>query len=246
MGEPKKPVSPVSPDAPDAPVSAEVIEADRSGRLASVSPLHELDPTKTARYRIQVQFGKDRTIQGPNVCGITLWESGRKFHGGGDTLMYWCAEMDTVDPKTGAMLHKGTGGCGGIIPDAFINAATVSTKTGDPVARQLLAQCPHCGGVIPADRLTSIKTYRATTDRLAEILSDLWHKHLAEGGLNGDADVYLKYSRHDMRYIAMEAQLGSERARELKGLSLYPLANILKDALGGATVESCFRAFLKS
>jgi len=243
MAEDKKPVS---VDSQDTPLPAEVLEADEKGILAEVSPLHQLDPTKTARYKIQVQFGKERTTNGPNVLGITLWESGRKLDGEGDTLMYWCSEMDEVNPKTGKMLHKGTAGCGGIISDAFINAATISSRSGERGARQLLARCPHCEGVVAAERLTSIMTYRVTTDRLAEILAGLWGNNLAVGGLCGSADIYLKYHWTDMHYIAMEAQLGHDKAREMKGAVIYPLANLLKDTMSGSAVEDRLRAFLKS
>lgn len=237
---------PVSASRPDQPTAAHVVKAEEEGYLEEVSPLHQLDPDNTAKYRIQVQFGKDRTIDGPNVCGITLWESGRKLHGGGDCLMYWCSEMDTIDNDTGKILKKGQSGCGGIIPDAFIGAASVENKHGGGGARQLLAQCPHCGGIIPSERLTGIKTYRMDTNKLAGVLAGLWRQPLGQGGLGGNADIYLKYHRTDMRYLACVDAHGADMARELKGLALYPLANILKDTMGGADLEHRIRAFLKA
>ena len=68
--------------------------------------LHQADPKYVADYKIQVMFAKGRTTNGPNACGIQIWESGRKLHGGGDTLSRWCAEKDAFDNVLAGPLHE--------------------------------------------------------------------------------------------------------------------------------------------
>jgi len=208
--------------------------------------LHKADPKYVADYKIQVMFAKGRTTQGPNACGIQIWESGRKLHGGGDTLSRWCAEKDLFDPKTGKLTRRGTGGCGGLIPDYMVRPGTGQSKQGGGAAKQLLAQCPHCGAVIPAEFTTDVMLLKMTTDDLADVLAKLWRDPPEKGGVGGEGDIYLKFSPHDIRYQAVVSKLGMQKARELRGLSIYPLANILKDTAAGSALTERFRAFLKA
>jgi hypothetical protein len=94
--------------------------------------------------------------------------------------------------------------------------------------------------MVNAEMLTSMKIGRVTMTNLAAELVALFHQ------LGSSADIYLKYSKTDVRYIALERAKGPEVARRLKGLAIYPLKNILKDTSNGADLGKRFFAFLTS
>lgn len=103
-----------------------------------------------------------------------------------------------------------------------------------------IALCPHCKRAVNADLLTNMKIGRVTTKNLSDTLEKLFRQ------LNSDADLYLKYDKKDMRYLAMERAKGPEVAKRLRGMHIYPLKNILRDTAHGAAVNGRFHAFLTS
>ncbi|TXH09031.1 MAG: hypothetical protein E6R04_09120 [Spirochaetes bacterium] len=105
-------------------------------------------PEIRAKYKIEVMFDKDRTTVGPNLLGLQIWESGKKFHGGGDELMYWC--MDTESNQ----------GCKQPIPGNFIKG---------PVGI-----CPSCNRGISMERAAHIRVLRVTTRVLADELVNVF------------------------------------------------------------------------
>lgn len=105
---------------------------------------------------------------------------------------------------------------------------------------QGVALCAGCKRQINAAQLTSNFVIKMTIKKLAEETAKLWRK------LDGSADIYCKYSREDIRYKIMEQKVGADKARELQGLFIYPLANIIKDTAAGSSIESRFEAFFKA
>ena len=186
-----------------------------------------------AKYKIELHFGKNRTTAGPNVCAVSAYESGRHLDGEGDEMMYICSERDRgLELASGsakvhdAPVERGTAGCG-----AFIRGS--SLKAG-------FAMCPSCQSVIRADALTNTVIVSLPTKRLSVLVTEWFRK------LESNCDIYVKYHPTDIRYIAMEAAHGLDKARMLRGLSIYPLANIIKDTTAGASLESRIAAFLES
>lgn len=169
--------------------------------------------TIRAKYKIQVFYGPNRTLKGPNVTEVRIFESGTKLHGGGDDLMFICR-----NPQNEAE------GCGSfIMPDAIHG----------PVA-----MCPGCQKLINASKLSEFLVANFSTERLSIELAKIWRQ------LGGSADIYCKYDRTDIRYIAIEKKYGSAKARELRGKHIYPLRNILVDTSNGASLEKRIFAFL--
>ncbi len=105
---------------------------------------------------------------------------------------------------------------------------------------QGVALCTSCKRQINAELLTANFVIRMTLRKLAQETAKLWRK------LEGSADIYCKYSREDIRYKIMEQKVGAEKARELQGLFIYPLANIIKDTAAGSSLESRFESFFKA
>jgi hypothetical protein len=101
----------------------------KASEIASRSPMDALDVetalgetpsvAKGAKYKIEVAYMEARKLKEPSACSVTVWESGRRFHGGGDQSMFWCINAKNPDE-----------GCGGLIPDNMV-------KNG-------VALCPHC------------------------------------------------------------------------------------------------------
>lgn len=101
------------------------------------------DPLK-AKYKIEVTFGPKRTIPGPNLLGIQVWESGKHMNGGGDDLAFWCQSTKTNE------------GCWGIITSDNIRGGA--------------AVCPSCQRMVNADLLVNMKIGKITTQALAATL----------------------------------------------------------------------------
>jgi len=205
------------------------------------------DREKQARYKIEVTFGSKRTPLGQpngNACSIVVYESGRRFHGGGDDLAWWCSARDAgagTHAKFHADTHKPSNkqiGCGKVITsDCIVNETMVGKDKQMTTVRK--AVCPHCNRMWNAAMLTDCVMGRWSTRRLAKKLYDMWIH------ADGDADIYLKYHHTDIRYITMEKLHGTSTARHLRGMAIYPLQNIIKDTSGGAGVEDRFYVFLQ-
>jgi hypothetical protein len=123
-----------------------------------------------------------------------------------------------------AATKTGVRGCDGLIP------GDIAQNTG-------IVLCPHCNVSHRLDQIGDSIFYRSSLSQAAENLARWWTK------LEG-ADIYAKYSPTDPRTVMMRQAYDARTAREKKGLTIYPLANILKDTLAGSTLESRFKAFL--
>ncbi len=223
------------------PVSAEQMEA-----LALLEKLHARDMSKLekkAKFKIEVSFGKDRTPTGQprgNVAVVSLYESGKRFDGGGDVMAYWCDRVD--DGSQVAQFSPGRKraqlGCRKVITEEFITHAAVPTKDGQ-MASIKRAVCPFCMRKWDASQITGQVYGRWTSATLARVLSDMWVR------LDGDADIYLKYHYSDIRCRTMERTQGTAAARAHRGAVIYPLQNILVDTAGGASIESRLKVFVE-
>ena len=187
----------------------------------------------SAKYKIEIHFGKNRTMSGPNICAVSAYESGKHLDGDGDEMMYICAERDRglmvggqVSKDRDAPIQKGKDGCG-----SFISGKQL--KSG-------FAMCTSCNQIVKADALTNSMFYSLSNKKLAAKIATWFRK------LDSNCDIYVKYHPTDIRYIAMEQAHGLDKARMLRGLSIYPLANIIKDTTAGASLESRIAAFLSS
>ena len=170
----------------------------------------------SASYKIEIQFGKDRSMWKPFHGVMSLLLSGTKLNGGGDEKLYVCPRDD----------------CKGIVfPDDRVGLSVV---------------CRSCEMLWPERKLVGEIFLNLTAQNWAKALVT-WF-----GRLEQKADIYLKYHPTDIRYqasIEQERQKGGEllnRARNKRGLHIYPLRNIIKDTESGADLEGRFFAFINS
>ncbi len=172
-----------------------------------------------AKWKIEVMFGPKRTLAGPNHFGLSVWQSGKRLNGGGDDLSFWCIKADESGDESRE-------GCGGII-------VSDNVKGG-------VAFCPNCKRAVNAEMLTQLRVGFMSSQNLSIELEKLFRK------LDSSADIYLKFDRMDVRTLAMAKAKGTEVANKLRGLHIYPLKNIIKDTVAGASLQGRFKAFLTS
>lgn len=188
-----------------------------------------------AGYKIEITFGPSRSSLKEYPALISLWESGKHFHGGGDSNIYWCFDCRVLHPKTAtklvtAVLDKKESrekyGCAHPIVGASMGGG--------------VALCPNCQRGINSDHLTGQLPFYGATFELAAFVARYFEV------LRHNADIYCKYHPTDIRYTAQEKVKGVEEARRLRGLFIYPLARILRDTSAGASLDSRFRSFFNA
>jgi hypothetical protein len=183
---------------------------------------------KKARFKIQLFFQSERSDKKPVAFTLSVWESGKRLHGGGDECLFICRRQRGATAKPFDVMGKEVKspmGCGGFI-------------SGDLVSDDGKMVCPHCMLAHTSSEVGDSVFFRLTADKAASVLEQWWHR------LGCDADIYMKYSPRDIRVKMMQDAYGVRKARELKGMTIYPLENILKDTSSGTSVHSRFRALL--
>ena len=186
----------------------------------------------TAKWKIQVWIKSERSITKPLSFTLTLWESGKRLHGGGDETAFICRRKPRAPrPKMPFVAARHTfrnemtnDGCGEVIP-------------GDQAHHGRIV-CPGCGLAWDTEHISDAILYNVPVERAADIIAD-WYRKLGH-----DADLYVKYRDQDVRVKMMAQAYGIKRARELKGLTIYPQDSIIRDTSSGATLESRFKALL--
>jgi hypothetical protein len=179
----------------------------------------------SARYKIEVQFGRARSTWKPFHGAMSLYLSGTKLDGGGDEKLYLC-------PREG---------CDGIILP--IERFVEETKRGQAIAR---VPCPACGIMWAENELVGELFFNLTSRNWAHAVLKMFAR------LDHNADIYLKYHRTDIRnQAALEMARGSggetlAKARKNRGLHIYPLKNIIKDTGAGAQLYDRFLAFINA
>lgn len=199
-------------------------------KLAAENRKSQEEMEKKADYKIQIWFRSDRSMRHPIAYTLSFWESGKRLHGGGDEMMYLCrrhVEAPKIAPFEVAFSkkeHLGPKGCDGFIPGGLLSAGIVV--------------CPNCHTRHDTTHIGDSIFYRQPVQKVAETLAYWWRK------MDCNADIYAKYRPDDPRTMMMSQNYCPRTAREKKGLTIYPLPNILKDTMNGASVESRFKAFI--
>lgn len=178
-----------------------------------------------AKYKLDLNLGKGFTLRAPSHGALSFWESGKKFHGGGDAKMYMCPGKD-----------RGINDCEAFIPD--------------PSQGYGFAFCPKCKNVWRASETPGEVFARLMPEGWAALLL----KYFARLELNADIRIkMLKADREhsDIRKTAeveQERQKGGEvlaAARE-RVTRIYTLRSIIRDTSTGSDLYSRLLAFVKA
>ena len=192
-----------------------------------------------ARYKIEVLFHKSRSSLSykPSPVMVLIWESGRRLHGGGDEKMYWCGYKD----------------CGMPIPSddfAYMHVVCRYCKKEmflDPDSRalhikNLKAEKRDSTGIEKMPIVVGEKLANLTPVHLAELLVKTWYQ------LGGEADVYFKYSPHEIRYDPLHETVKDmdnlDQARIQRKPGIYTLKRIREDIANGSDLKGRFLAMI--
>jgi hypothetical protein len=194
----------------------EVAEKNKETPLEQIIGVGE-----TGKYKIEVQFGADRTSSGVAFTGLIIyWMNGSEFSGGGDAIVYPCPDNE----------------CTGLIDSNYI---AVASET---------AMCQKCLKVWKMDALCDVHAYKRTPSGWAALVAekfnniggdaDLYLKHTKGKNLHKSVQATLE---KEGGYVA-EALFRSRK----KNAVLYKMKQLHKDASNGSTIESRVLAFLQS
>jgi len=172
-----------------------------------------------AKYKIEILFKHTRVVHGLSAGTVSIWESGTKLHGGGDTKAYWCP---------GKELKRND--CTGIIPDA-------SNGYGHLV-------CPKCQVLWKGPEVIGEIFYRLPARKWAEVIL----KHYVHLDHNADIYCkYPKEDLRIASSLEQAKQHMGEKlskARASRQVYIYPLAHLIKDVSAGSDLLERFHAFL--
>lgn len=179
------------------------------------------DGSIKAKYKIEVLFGKARSLQGFTPGAISFWANGTKFHGGGDEKLYLCP---------GASLKRSE--CTALLQDEYNSASG--------------AVCPACGTVWKQEQLIGELFCNLTMRnwaeaiykyfRLCEYSCDIYLKHAPN-------DVR-SVARAQVERQTWRGTQALDRARDTRARHIYPLRNIIKDTSSGADLLGRLYSFL--
>ena len=184
-----------------------------------------------AKFKIEIHFNKNRTTSGPNTAAITIFESGARLNGDGDELVYLCSQRDTglalnAPHQKDRTVVRGYDGCGNIICGNQLRGGA--------------AICTNCESIINSEQLTSTLLVHLTTKKLSALVTDIFRR------LDSNADIYIKYHPTDIRAQALNNPHDMDKSRMSRGLTIYPLFNIIKDTTSGSSVENRFEALFSA
>ena len=180
-----------------------------------------LSDKELAKYKIEIMFERKRSRTAPTSGIVSFWESGTKFHGGGDTKMYFCAgkKMRVNDCET-------------FIPDS-------SNGYGHLV-------CPKCRNVWKGEQVDGELGAKLTMQNWATVLVKYFMKLEARADIYMK---FPKFDIRVLSAMEQQKQMMGEalaKARNDKQKCIYPLKNIIKDTAAGADLYSRFLAFLRA
>jgi hypothetical protein len=148
--------------------------------------------------------------------------------------------------ESGAKLHGGGDAKVYWCPGKDTGRSTCAAAIPDHANGYGFLVCPRCKTVWPGAEVRGELLGRWSNRQWAEILVLFFRK------LDHNADIYLKYPKHDLRIAAHKEQVKQRMGEELERVRrervryIYPLRNILKDTASGADLLGRFNAFLNA
>jgi len=202
-------------------VVPELSEEDKHALQQKMAALDKLlSEKKKAKYKLELFFGKARSLNNPVPGILCFWESGTKLHGGGDAKIYFCPGKPLKHNQCEAPIPFAFNGYGHLV-------------------------CPTCKKVWKGHEVIGEVLGRHTMRQWSELLylyfrrlehnCDIYLKHAPE-------DI------RSHALVEQERQRGGEllaKARK-RALHIYPLRNIIKDTSAGADLLGRLYSFLTS
>lgn len=186
-----------------------VVQAKKQAldQLFGQRPLHAL-------YKIEMQFGKERSTWKPFAGAMTLYLSGTKLHGGGDEKLYFCPRDD----------------CDGIVYP--------KERLGPSV------RCRSCDMMWNEAGLVGEIFYRLTPQDWAQVILKTFARldHHADIYVKYHPTDIRYQSQMELARARGGEEIA--KARKNRGLHIYPLRNIIKDTSNGADLYKRILTFI--
>jgi hypothetical protein len=174
-----------------------------------------------AKYKIELMFAHDRSLTKPSAGMISIWESGAKLHGGGDSKSYLCPGKS-----------KGVNDCEALISGDSCNFGHLV--------------CAKCGKVWKSNEADGELQGRHTMQDWAKKLEKVFFSL----GCNADIYIKQpKYDIRAVAKREQEENLGGallEKARREVYKVNYTLNKIIADTSNGSSHYDRFYALLKT
>lgn len=206
---------------PDGTITLTPEEAERFEKQAKALTKLLADKAVVAKYKVEVTFGKARSMTNPTPGAVSFWSSGSRFHGGGDEKLYLC-------PGSSLGVTK----CSALLQDSYNSS--------------LGAVCPSCGQTWKQEQLIGELLFNLPMRKWAEVLYRYYR--LCEYNCDiylkfAPTDVRsVALEQADRQTWRGSQRL--ERARSNRTRLIYPLRNIIKDTSAGADLLGRFYALL--
>lgn len=229
------------PDDKIRPLSADSIAV---GRPRPKLTTKEMEAAKEAekdksKYKIEIIFSRHRSslAHKPSPLMLLIWESGKRLHGGGDQKMYWCGYEDCGKPISSdyfAYMHVVCPHCQReMFLDPESKGVHIQSLKKERRASDGIERMP----IVVGEKLANL-----TPPNLADLLVKTWYE------LEGEADIYLKYSPYEIRYDAVHETTKDmdnlEKVRIKRQPLIYTLKAIRKDLANGADLRARFLAMI--
>lgn len=200
-------VSPIPPE--------ELTEAEADAVKEKMAALDRFFGKRVvARYKIEMQFGKDRSTWKPFAGAMSLFLSGSKLHGGGDEKLYLCARED----------------CRGVIFPGERLGGSVMCRTCEMMWDENDLVGELLFKLTPQDWATVIHRMFVKLDHNADIYVKY---HQTDIRYQAALEMARKRGGEEIN-----------KARKNRGLHIYPLKNIIRDTSAGAQLYDRFLAFI--
>jgi len=180
-----------------------------------------LDTNDLARYKIEILFDRGFAPSKPSAGIVSFWESGSKFHGGGDALMHICPGKKLNINNCEAFIRDAGHGYGFLI-------------------------CKSCNKVWNGEQVYGQVMARLTYQGWAELVI----KYFRRLEMSADIYVkYHPSDLRQVALREQEAKYSSDALDKVRGSRqkrIYTLKSILTDTAAGADLEGRFQAFIKA
>jgi hypothetical protein len=175
-----------------------------------------------ARFKLEVAFSEQRSLNKPFAGIIAVWASGGFMHGGGDVCVYFCPHK--IETSTGSR--------------------TCATPLPIMTVGKRIAVCPGCRRASDPRDLVGQVVAKLPMQHWVTLITKMFRQ------LDHNADIRMGTLVGDLRKANLQESTKERRGDDFAKVRLqrrwvvYPLKHIIKDTAAGSTLPSRIRSFL--
>lgn len=172
------------------------------------------------KYKIDLNFKSGYSTLKPSAGMISFWDSGKKFHGGGDTKIYLCPGKSLGKNTCEAPISETAQGYGFLL-------------------------CPKCQTLWPAKDAIGEMMFRLTSNGWASVLM----RYFVHLDMNADLRIkYPPDDIRSVTFKNVERFSGDslDKARGRRQTRIYLVRSLIKDTTAGADLYQRILAFINA